>query len=564
MNSKRYLGATALMLVLGAPAYGQTNIDQFTNATTVQSMGNSAIVSVPGVVANSFASQSASNQLNAVGPGAYVGVSDSFVINQSSGAQSTSALFQPLVSQTAVNAIGANSTAPAVANVAAGGNQSATNAVNLANFAPLAGANGSLTQVVANNTLSASNSMTATVSNGNASVLGSNGEAPGFQSAFGSLNTAGVLVDTTATLQLQQKLGDANSVSATNSAVANAIASGSTILDPAVQNVGQTSGVGINQLSLASNGAAAVALDGSQNGTTPQDGFIPDPLLVNIGNTVAAYTGPTNTATYNLGAPGVGGNGIAVVSGVTQSSSFGLNNVSGGADVSLSLSSTLDPGLGFNQSVDGSNQHLSTAGGNSLPGVVNGIVARTDQGTATITGVARTQASDAFTQSFTNQQNALSTGGSISGTATQTVADISAPTPQGYGTVAGYTNAAVANANVGPASLAGVSQNMNQTLNTVSGGGAAGLTLGQDATNVALGGNNVQIAGGSNNASITGAQQLNTTGVNVASVGAASGLLSQNATSVTLASSNQLTNTSGFNATVSGSQSSSSSINVVK
>ena len=123
--------------------------------------------------------------------------------------------------------------------------------------------------------------------------------------------------------------GYANSISATNSAIANSIG-GSNILDPAVPTLKQSSGVDVNRMSLVtSNGAATVSLTGSQNGTTPQDGVLPDRFQVTAGNTAAACTG-VNNGLYKIGANNPG-NGVSTTSGVPQNAGFGLNNVSGGA-----------------------------------------------------------------------------------------------------------------------------------------------------------------------------------------------------------------------------------------
>jgi len=253
-----------------------------------------------------------------------------------------------------------------------------------------------------------------------------------------------------------------------------------------------------------------------------------------------------------------------VVSGVTQNASLGLNNVSGGAGVSIVLSNTQAPGAGFSQTVDGTEQSISGPGGNVYDPVINGIAARTNTGSATITGVARTSASSPFTQSFANQQNSISTGGSLAGSATQVASNLSQPTDSIEYYNGGYANAAIANASTGPATLTSVSQNMNQSLNTVSAAGSAGLLLNQGASDVAMGNNNVQLAAGSTNSSITGAQQLGSLSVNVASLGmVAGGTISQASSDVSLVNSNVL-GAQGFNATVSGFQQSTTAVNVIK
>ena len=104
--------------------------------------------------------------------------------------------------------------------------------------------------------------MSATVQNGTAAVIGTdfNG-GPGFQNAFGFLNTGGVLVingglaNGETTLNLQQKFSSPNNITATNSAIANSVASTSgTTLDPTVQNLNQLSVVGAQQMDFQSEG----------------------------------------------------------------------------------------------------------------------------------------------------------------------------------------------------------------------------------------------------------------------------------------------------------------------
>lgn len=598
MMISKYLGATAIMAALAMPAYAQTVIIQDNPAST-QFSGNGLVIFSPGTIVNAIGGQEAVNITTGVGTMGAFGVAPSYTIQQTTGAQSTSALFNPLVEMSAINVIEAVGTGPALSNVVAGGNQLASNSVNVANIAPLPAGTldvGVIGQSVANAGLLAINTMAATVQNGNASVIGSDGlGGAGFQDAYGSLNTAGVLVSRVTNLKLEQVLGDANTVVATNSAIANSIASGMTMIDPSVSSLNQSSVVGINQLALASAGytptsptSATVNLSGAQNGTTPQDGFFPDRLQVTIGNSAAAYTGPFSPD-YNIGS-NAPGNGIASVTGVTQNAGFGLNNVSGGAGVSLVLSAgampVVDPGMptygfaftpadGFTQSIDGTyighspingpTQLVYTPDANVLPGVVNGIAARTDVGTASVTGSAT-----ALTQGFGLQLNSLSTGGSLSGVATQAAANINEGTVYSGGNgvqpVLGMANVTVANANTGTATITNVSQRMDQSVNTAGAGtGAPSLTLTQLGGNIQLGSNNVQVAAASTSATITGAQQVANTGLNVASLGAASGMITQATTGpVNLGSTNQLVSLSGFNASTSGFQSSSTSINVIK
>lgn len=554
---KRYLGATALVLVLGAPAYAQTTIGQFTDVGGVlQDQSNSIVVNAPGVSATAVGSQTIRNEANVVGPTAFVGVSDQFTIEQGAGV-APGQVTGP-VTQSATNVISANGITPSVvANVVAGGNQSAGNVVNSVNVVPLANATGSIVQNSTGSTLTATNAMSATVQNGNSVVNGSNGSSAGFQNAFGTINTVGLSVTTGATVALDQKLGGVNSVTATNSAVANTIASGSTTLDPAVQNIAQTSQIGVNQAAVS--GAGTTVLTGGQSTLGGLE------TNLTFGNTAVGYTGAVGSPTYGIGSAAPG-NGVAVVSGVTQQASLGLNNVEGGAGVNLSL----DPGAvalgaGFTQSTDGTDITVATPTGN-LPNVVNGMAARTNEGSATISGVARTQASDAFTQSLSNQQNTLSTGGTLSGTLTQSASNVT----QGGAAAGGYvtpglTNAVVAEANVGPGAINNVSQNANQSFNAASGvGTGTGLTLNQTATNLTVGNGNVQVASGTNSANISGAVQLSSLSANTATLGAASGTITQTSGNITLAGSNQLGSSTSYNSSVSGVQQATSSVNVIK
>ena len=590
MQMKKYIGTTALLAVLGAPAFAQTVIIQDTPGILQNSQSLSVITS-PGVVVSSILGQESTNVANGVGTMGAFGVGSPYTVSQTAGVPSTSTLFgPPILSQEAVNVNAAQSTAPALSNVTVGGNQLASNAVNLANIAPIAASTGVVGQIVSNANLQASNTMNATVTNGNASVIGADGSGgAGFQTASGSLNTGGALVTRSTDLKLNQMLGDANTVTAINSAIANSTASGSTLLDPSVQSLNQSSMVGINQMGFASaNGAATVGLSGGQNGTTPQDGIFPDRLQVTIGNTAVAFTG-TPAPDYNIGS-NVAGNGIATISGVTQNASFGLNNVSGGANVSINLAAgaapVVDPGVpgygfafgpadGFTQSVDGRflgnspingpNQPVYTASSNVLDGVVNGIAARTNTGSSSISGVQGT-----LTQGYNAQVNSLTTGGTLAGTATQAATNIQ-QTNLVYGQspipVIGYANAVVADTVAGPASITNVSQRMDQTINLAasSGTGAGGLALTQTGGNIQLGSNNVQVALGSSSAAITGAQQLANSALNVAALGGGSGTISQGTTApVSLAAVNQLGSLSSYNASVSGFQSSSTAVNVIK
>jgi hypothetical protein len=635
MSGKRVLLAFCAMMVaalFAAPTYAQTTINQLpgdVEETPVQTVINNANLLAPGTSLTSMAGQNGVNDLNQIGPTAYFGVSTFYTINQQAG-DSTS-IPPSTVTQTAANSIVVNNLPQlALSTVTAGGFQKAANSVNSANFAPNQGSltdptvsQGLLTQVVSLATLSATNVMSATALNGVASVIGNNGvdshgnPIPGYQQASGFLNTAGVLVNVSTTLALQQKMGAPNSITATNTAIANSQISTSATLDPSVLTVQQSSVVGVNQIDFQSvvdsNGAATQTvtnLSGFQpGGLTPYvNGVIGGGtgnavgLSAVIGNTAAAYTGPTNTATYNIGAPGTGGDGAAVVSGVTQNTVFGLNNITGGAGAGLNLSGLALPydavtstgwvtaalpstGLPYNALTDGFLQYVDPAtikvqtindvNAGVPAGVVNLIVARVNNGSAAITGTVRTSASDPTTQSFTNQLNSIEVGGTLYGKATQVALNMDqsglGASSNGVGAT-GYSNLAVANANTGPVSLTNVSQNMNQSLNTVSGAYGVDFTLNQAVTSPAarsctLCSNNIQVAAGTgaNAGTISGAQQFISNTVNVAALGGVSGnsTITQTTSNVNLQGVNTLASLNNFNSSISGYQSATTAINVI-
>ena len=616
------LAATALALGLGAPAFAQV-VDQFTpaigsNGTTQQTDTNSADVSLPGTLVNSGADQTAGTQVNATGPAAYLGLGTTYVIQQGAGTFLTGSgtLIDPfiatngLIFSTASNSITAsNGTVPGWSTVSVAGNQTATNAVNLANIAPAPDSTGLLDQSAGLGdpfSLSATNNMAATVFNGTASV------GPGSQAASDTVNTGSVsLPSGLTTLTLFQELPSLFGVTATNSAAATSTATGFSSLDPSVNGVAQSSALGTNQLGFGLGGgvtAASMDLQGFQIGFPY--------TFVNTGTFYVTFTGQGfdflgNTVTATTGT----GNGAAAVNGVTQSASFGLDNVLGGSGVSLALSgdgnapATPSSGFvvpGFPNSLNSLPADLGESGGfqqvvawdtmfvfSSLfgpeDGVINYIEASSTVGSAAITGVAGT-----LTQSFVNQQNSISTGytaagaagtGTLSGTATQTVLGIDdtylypiSSLPTGSGIVSlpagstgfGYLNVAVANVISGPASITGVSQNLAQSYNIVQGvGTGSGLNLTQQIAGFPslLGSYNLQIATGSSSATISGASQSLNTSLNLAQLGTLSGSnsLAQTATTgLSITNTNTLAAISSRNASVGGAQLASSQLNVAQ
>jgi hypothetical protein len=510
-----------------------------------------------------------------------------------------------------------NAGLPALSTVTASGFQQATNSINSAFFAPNQGSlsdssqsKGTLTQVVSNATMTATNTMSATVTNGAASVIGV-AFSPGYQQAYGFMNTGGVLVDVSTTLTLEQKMNAPNTITATNSAIANSLASASTTLDPSVLTLNQDSRVLVNQFDFQSviNPASGLPtttvtnLSGFQPGavapTVPGPGGPGVGLTATLGNVAIAYTGVAPAGgNYNVGTT-VAGDGTASINGVTQNTVFGLNNMTGGPGAGINFSADPTAGGGTNAWLIAAGYDTASAGflqyanantyvlkplydgdpqntgaGANLTGVVNILGARVNNGSASITGTARTQNTDPTTQSFTNQVNSVNVGGTLYGTLTQAAVNMDqgglGGGPISNISYTGYVNLAVANTAAGPASLTNVSQNMNQSLNTVASAGGNSFNLTQNVTTPPEGctlcSNNIQVAAGSTLATISGAQQFISNSVNVAAVGSLSGnsTISQTSTGGVVNGFNQLRVISNGNASISGIQSSIGAVNVVK
>jgi hypothetical protein len=609
------LSAIALPLVLAAPASAQIiNQPSLSDGSAV--ILNLQPLSIPTTSLSEMIGQSGINYWNSpiIPPGgiiSYMGIGPNYSIFQESGSVDNNYTLELTVrnSITVDNAL-----LPALSTVIAGGYQTAANYDNRIYIAPLPGATGTLAQVASFVTMSATNVMTATVTNGNASVIGNAGvdlngaPIPGFQQAYNFLNTAGVLADSdsgasnpASTLAFVQKLGAPNTLTATNLALANSVDSTSTTLDPTIATLHQDSQIRVHQFDIQSvvdgNGDPTVtntAVDGFQGGGLTRAGDEVG-LTAIIGNVAVAYTGPTNGADYNIGHPAVGGDGTAVINDVRQNTVFSLNAVTGGPGAGLTLSGSPPAGWvtanlpwtgapagvgdGFLQYVDANtisvqtqydNDAHNTSGAN-LTGIVNVLAARVDIGSASITGTVRTQASDPTTQSFANQLNSISIGGNLSGTATQAVLGPYSQQDIGPGAVyRGYVNVAVANANNGPAGLTNVSQSMSQSLNTVRAPSAVDFNLtqgavGPDERGCILCSNNIQVAAGSSQATISGAQQFLNNTVNVAALGGLYGNsnITQNAYNVNLSAVNQLATLTAGNASISGIQSSFNAVNVI-
>ena len=631
-----YLLSSAMLLALAAPAYAQqvgTSITQQTTGSINQGNvgdglgnGNNDVSIYGSGNVTAFAGQTANNVANAIGPQAYVAVGSPYSIQQGAGnypttgigGETTFANPAGYVDQSAVNIIAAHG-APGTSNtVTAGGYQSGSNQINVANIAPVTGSTGSLVQASGDTSQDAFNGMFAhNDGTGSAAIIGSNGAGgAGYQSAFGSLNTASVFVtggavatNTTdptygTTLDSNQKLFGDTEISSVNLAIANTSAtSGPTTIDPSISNLNQAAQISINQLGFSTQGtttgtgssavttyaAGNVALTGNQglpaSADEPEDGTTPGMISATLGNTAVAYAGHGGVSS-GYGLLGNAGVGTAQVSGVTQYASLSLNGISGGAGTSINLGGDgyggTDPNSGFNQSVSGETQQIGTPnanGGNAFDGyglgIINGMGALTGSGNASITGAAFTPGN--YTQAANIQQNSISTGGSLSGIATQNATDIAS---NGFGGInndgpgLGYSNVAAAASQNGSASLKNVSQYMGQSLNTVAANGTStGLTLNQNAggtgdSGVYLGGNNVQIASGTTGSSILGGVQVVSNSVNVASLGGISGNITQSANNVGTSANNTMATSlgpnTGFNSSASGSQSTSSQINVIK
>ena len=220
---------------------------------------------------------------------------------------------------------------------------------------------------------------------------------------------------------------------------------------------------------------------------------------------------------------------------------------------------------------------LQNTGGSNLKGVVNVIGARVDNGSASITGTPTD-----LTQSFTLNLNSLGglkssqALGTLQGMATQAVMNLNESTITGttpQASYVGYVNLAVANANVGPATLTNVSQSMNQALNTVAAAQGVNFNLNQEVTTglregqaCTLCSNNIQVAAGSS-ATITGAFQSIRNTVNIASIGSLSGnsTINQATSNIVLGGTNQLIALpTTMNATINGIQVNTSAINAVQ
>ena len=355
------LAATALPIVLSAPASAQIFINQPSGVvpTTVQTDINSQILNLPGTSLTQMLGQIAAANLNDVGIGPfyntgsgtplpnssifYMGLGTDYTITQRAGGVIATAL-QDVRNTNTVN----NGAQPALSTVIAGGFQQAVATINTAYFNPLDGTKGTLIQAAAGTTQNAINVMAATVQNGSASVIGNNGAdknmvpIDGFQQAYVFLNTGGVLEDgKKASLTLEQKNLAPNTIIATNSAIANSISATSSTLDPSVLTLHQTSVVGAYQMDFQapvdSSGKPVqsnINLAGFQlGGLTPAVEVVG--LTATIGNEAIAYTGITIPGrNYNIGSAALG-DGTAVVSGVTQDTRFGLNNITGGAGAGL-------------------------------------------------------------------------------------------------------------------------------------------------------------------------------------------------------------------------------------
>lgn len=565
IHSSIGLGATALALVLTAPAYAQTVLNQ-TAPTSVQTQSNTANLSSAGQTVTSVASQTANNSLNAIGPTTYLAVGGGALPPNYTLQQSANGAAAGDVSQTSNNSISAASTLGTLSRVLAAGNQSGTNTLNVANFAPGAGETGSLTQSIGNAALSATNAMSATATLGTAHVVGSNGTGAGSQAAQAWVNTGTALVDTSTTLTLLQKASAPNTITATNSATATTT-TGTTPLDPSVSNLSQGSNVGIAQFGISSAGASNItSLNGAQLSML-DPAVTPAQSTVKVGNIASA-----SATTSGISRIGVNSDGTA--GPVTQSTTVGINNISGGPNTSIILSAPDDtssiiarvasytPDQGFLQATSNATNGLALTTVNTVnPNLVNTLVASTGTtGSASIQGGS---------QSFVNQQNSLDTGATLSGNATQSAVGMTqvrtgSPTPP-----SGFQNSATAliSPDSGPANIAGLSQSMTQSLNTASatlGALALTQTASGNAGEVTLGSSNLQSATGTNSATVSGAAQTLTNSVNKADFASVvGGTLTQGASNITLIGANTLTAVASFNASISGSQSATSAVNVV-
>lgn len=548
MQIRKYLGATALMAVMAAPAFGQTIINQSTtDALNIDLKGSNAVIetAAPGSITINVP-QSTTNLANVTQTG-LVAVDNRFEVRQGAG------FFDADGNQVAndldmwgYNVLYGQNTGVALANVQVSGTQFAGATVNnvgvmTGGTTPVAGLPSVIAQQAGNLDMRSINQQSAVVQNGNSFVGLANTVTR--QDAEAYVNTAAVMVlpanisngatppvitvsPAVLSLELKQELGGAgNSITATNSALANNVgAGGSSTLDPTVQNLVQRNQVNLTtvEFSAAKDGTAQVNLSGEQ---------IETPNVrnnVTMGNTAVAYTGDTLGTGYNFFS-GDPGNGIAIVKNVGQGSYFGMNQVTGGAGVSIAFSGS-PTGLadGFTQTVSGQTRIATPAGGpddtlvvpdtlgatylgggNYFPGIVNGIGVRTATGTATV---------DGGLQDFENVQNSISNVANLSGAASQNASGI----------VTARGNVVLSTADTGPSTIKNVGQQTSESYNFIGAGTVTGTmmsptTLNQTAGGMGIWSGNLQAAGGSTTASITGARQSSSVDLNRAEIGALNG-----------------------------------------
>ena len=533
---------------IAAPAMAQTVLNPQQATGTLDQSGTQTITTTAtGLNALAAGNQFNSNGINLLGNGTTaLSVSSNFTFGQVIGSidpvatPSTTTLTQSALNTISATGSTANGTAALI-----GGGQSALNSANSATFALLADATGTLQQAI-NTDLTAASSFTATNTigadgpSGQASILGN-----GFgQVANTSLNSAAFLGAGAATIGLDQKAptGTVNATQ-TNIAAASVANAGNPVIDPSITNLSQTAGFSLN--TVAGQGATTLTLT---NGGS------------DVGQNASFATGSTiesaNSQTALTGAAATPSNGLVQISGASQSNGLTLNTVSNTGATTFG-----DLAAGFTQAVDLSNVTLSApigvtygAGTNTVATAssANLLVASTGAGNASVAG-----SSSALTQANSVNLNNVSSGGLVSGTLAQSTTGAVAP--------ASLANTALALTGVGSATLTNVSQSQGQSLNTLSGAGAASLDAQQTADSVTLGANNVQTAQTALGvATIGGGLQGASSSVNVATLGSfGAGSLLQTANAVSQTNGNSLTANGGA-AIAGGSQSVTNTINQIK
>lgn len=418
--------------------------------------------------------------------------------------------------QSATNAITASARTAAALSA-----QAATGSVNSAAVSTTTGAAGQIVQSVNNqlaaNTQTLTNTQSATATTGSAQV-GASGVTG--QTAESNLNVASLTTSAPAngrsvnSVGLNQSLGvTILNTTATSAASAEAAATG----EAAAKNLVQSSQMRANVLTAQTD---ALALAGAQNATSVTS--------VTLGNSV--------TANAALGA--------SRIDGTAQAAGLALNTVQSAGAISFGANNNA-----FQQSFDsqGSLNIANTDGATTL----NSQSALSTSGKAAIAGL-----NGSTTQNSGLYLNAVSAGGTLSGSLSQSTTQLAVPK---------LINAANVTAGAS-AALTDFGQSQTQLLNDASGVGANALSLTQSVpAPQALSALNTQVASAAGLATLNHAQQTAALGVNRASLSELGGASSiQQSMAGSIQSRNSLAATGGVSAIQSSSQAALTFANVLK